>query len=62
MGRRVKSLRLETGGRRGLVYWDGTDDTGGECASGSYFARLEGTHSSGNEMSSAVVVTMTMIR
>ncbi len=62
MGRRVKSLRLETGDRRGLVYWDGTDDTGGECASGSYFALLAGTHSSEDEMSSAVAVKMTMIR
>lgn len=46
MGRRVKLFRLETGDRRGLVYWDGTDDTGEECASGSYFARLAGTYSS----------------
>ena len=62
MGRRVKSLRLETGGRRGLVYWDGTDDTGGECASGSYFARLESTRSSDDEMSSGAVAKMVLIR
>lgn len=46
MGRRVKLFRLETGDGKSLVYWDGTDDTGGECASGLYFTRLAGTHSS----------------
>ena len=62
MGRRVKLLRLETGGRRGVVYWDGTDDTGGDCASGLYFARLAGSHGSDDEISGAVAVKMSIIR
>jgi DNA-binding beta-propeller fold protein YncE len=62
MGRRVKSLRLETADRKGSVYWDGTDDKGGECASGWYFARLADTHRSGDEIASAAVVKMMMLR
>lgn len=62
MGRLVKSLRLETADRISLVYWDGTDDRGGECASGLYFARLMGQRNSDYGVSSAHVVKMTVIR
>lgn len=62
VGRRVKLFRLETGDRKGVVYWDGTDDNGGDCASGSYFARLAGSRGPEDELSSEVVVKMMMIR
>lgn len=40
LGSRIRSLPLETGRVKGLVYWNGRDDLGSSCASGVYFARI----------------------
>ncbi|MEE9553555.1 MAG: hypothetical protein V3W18_04585 [candidate division Zixibacteria bacterium] len=40
LGRLVKSIDPGTDAIREMVIWDGTDNSGGECPSGLYFARI----------------------
>lgn len=61
-GRLIKAIEIETFGAGGGVYWDGTDEENNDCASGVYFAKIDGDGMKRGKSLGLKSLKMTIIR
>lgn len=62
LGRLVKSIDSGTTGSAGVVIWDGIDNSGGDCSSGLYFARISIRDDFGKRARFAATGKMTLLK